>query len=206
MLSQFTPEPGSRWGTLAEWIDHPGVYAAGRLDADSEGLLLLTSAGRLQQRLTDPRWGHRRTYWVQVEGLVREQALQHLRDGVMIQGRATLPAKARHLEPPVWPQRHPPIRERRAIPTSWLEISLREGRNRQIRRMTAAVGLPTLRLVRVSIDLHDGGPPLNLQGLNPGAWRPVTGAEAQRLARLLQAEAGPRAGGERRSPLSRGPR
>ncbi|MFM7267845.1 MAG: pseudouridine synthase [Cyanobium sp.] len=189
VLSQFTPEPGSRWGTLADWIDRPGVYAAGRLDADSEGLLLLTSAGRLQQRLTDPRWGHRRTYWVQVEGLAPEPALQRLRDGVMIQGQATLPAEARLLEPPAWPERDPPIRERRAIPTSWLEISLREGRNRQVRRMTAAVGLPTLRLVRVSIDLLDGGPPLSLAGLNPGAWRPVTGAEARRLARLLRADA-----------------
>ncbi len=207
MLSQFTPEPGSRWRTLADWIDRPGVYAAGRLDADSEGLLLLTSAGKLQQRLTDPRWGHRRTYWVQVEGLAHDPALQRLRDGVMIQGRRTMPAEARRIETPAWPDREPPIRERHAIPTSWLEISLREGRNRQIRRMTAAVGLPTLRLVRVSIDLLDGGPPLNLMNLNPGAWRLATSIEAERLARLVGAEPGSIAdGAERRSVFNQGRR
>ena len=186
MLSQFSREPGSDWGCLADWIDHPGVYAAGRLDADSEGLLLLTADGRLQQRLTDPRWGHRRTYWVQVEGVVDEPALRRLRQGLEIQGRRTLPAEANALGDPGLPDRQPPIRERRSIPTSWLEISLREGRNRQVRRMTAAVGLPTLRLLRVSIDLLDGGPPLSLEGLAPGDWRPLSQAEAGRMARLLQ--------------------
>lgn len=200
MLSQFSPEAGSRWGCLADWIQHPGVYAAGRLDADSEGLLLLTAEGRLQQRLTDPRWGHRRTYWAQVEGLVDNAALRQLRDGLMIQGRRTLPAEADTLEDPGLPERNPPIRARRAIPTSWLAITLREGRNRQVRRMTAAVGLPTLRLLRVAIDLLDGEQPLTLEGLEPGQWRPLDSREQERMARLL------RRAGAGRSELSRGPR
>jgi 23S rRNA pseudouridine2457 synthase len=188
VLSQFTPEPGSRWRCLADLVPVPRVYAAGRLDADSEGLLLLTAEGRLQQRLTDPRFGHWRTYWVQVEGTVTEKQLQQLRDGVMVQGRQTLPARAQHLrceQIQQWPDRVPPIRERRAIPTAWLELSLQEGRNRQVRRMTAAVGLPTLRLIRSSIDLMDGGLPLNLNGLAPGAWRPVSTEERLRLQTLL---------------------
>jgi 23S rRNA pseudouridine2457 synthase len=194
VLSQFTPEPGSAWGCLADHIDSPGVYAAGRLDADSEGLLLLTANGRLQQRLTDPRWGHWRRYWAQVEGLSDDAALQRLREGVLIQGQRTLPAKARALEDPGLPPRDPPIRQRASIPTSWLELELREGRNRQVRRMTAAVGLPTLRLLRVAIDLMDGGPCLSLEGLAPGQWREVTASEHERLERLLQGRGG-RAGG-----------
>ena len=194
VLSQFTPEPGSAWGCLADHIDSPGVYAAGRLDADSEGLLLLTANGRLQQRLTDPRWGHWRRYWAQVEGLCGDGALQRLREGVLIQGQRTLPAKARALEDPGLPPRDPPIRQRASIPTSWLELELREGRNRQVRRMTAAVGLPTLRLLRVAIDLMDGGPCLSLEGLAPGQWREVTPSEHERLERLLQGRGG-RAGG-----------
>ncbi|NDF61763.1 MAG: pseudouridine synthase [Synechococcaceae bacterium WBB_3_034] len=194
VLSQFTPEPGSAWGCLADHIDSPGVYAAGRLDADSEGLLLLTANGRLQQRLTDPRWGHWRRYWAQVEGLCGDGALQRLREGVLIQGQRTLPAKARALEDPGLPPRDPPIRQRASIPTSWLELELREGRNRQVRRMTAAVGLPTLRLLRVAIDLMDGGPCLSLEGLAPGQWREVNASEHQRLERLLQGRGG-RAGG-----------
>lgn len=184
MLSQFTREPGSRWGCLAEWIDWPGVYAAGRLDADSEGLLLLTDDGPLQQRLTDPAWGHWRQYLVQVEGLADAASLARLRRGIEIQGRMTLPAEARCLEDPGLPERMPPIRRRLAIRTSWLELRLREGRNRQVRRMTAAVGLPTLRLVRVAIDLMDGGPLLSLEGLEPGQWRRLQGEEQDRLARL----------------------
>lgn len=191
VLSQFSPEPGSRWQTLAALIDVPGVYAAGRLDADSEGLLLLTADGRLQQRLTDPRFGHWRRYWVQVEGdaSTRPEALEHLRQGVSIQQVRTLPARARVLAADQLAaagigERQPPIRQRLQIPTSWLEIELREGRNRQIRRMTAAVGLPTLRLIRMAIDLMDGLPPLSWHGLQPGAWREVTPAEAQRLAQL----------------------
>jgi 23S rRNA pseudouridine2457 synthase len=196
VLSQFTPEPGSRWGCLADHIQMPGVYAAGRLDADSEGLLLLTANGRLQQRLTDPAWGHWRRYWVQVEGLPQPPALESLRHGLVIQGRRTLPARVKNLRDPEWPERDPPIRTRAAIPTSWLEIELREGRNRQVRRMTAAVGLPTLRLLRVGIDLMDGGPPLCLQGLAPGQWRTVNPEEHQRLQRLLSSPGrGGRAGG-----------
>jgi 23S rRNA pseudouridine2457 synthase len=196
VLSQFTPEPGSRWGCLAEHIAVADVYAAGRLDADSEGLLLLTANGRLQQRLTDPAWGHWRRYWVQVEGMPEPTALEALRHGLLIQGRRTLPARVSSLQDPGWPEREPPIRWRAAIPTSWLQIELREGRNRQVRRMTAAVGLPTLRLLRVGIDLMDGGPQLSLEGLSPGQWRAVTAQEEQRLHRLLSSPGrGGRAGG-----------
>ena len=186
VLSQFTPEPGSRWGCLADHINVPEVYAAGRLDADSEGLLLLTANGRLQQRLTDPAWGHWRRYWVQVEGEATAEQLQQLEQGLLIQGQRTLPARAEVLADPGLPERNPPIRQRLHIPTSWLQIELREGRNRQVRRMTAAVGLPTLRLLRVAIDLMDGGAPLTLEGLEPGQWRPVTENEQQRLQALLQ--------------------
>jgi 23S rRNA pseudouridine2457 synthase len=186
VLSQFTPEEGSRWGCLADHLQHPGVYAAGRLDADSEGLLLLTDNGRLQQRLTDPRWGHWRRYWVQVEGIADRDAQETLRTGVLVQGRRTLPARVEVLIEPGLPARNPPIRVRQAIPTSWLAIELREGRNRQVRRMTAAVGLPTLRLLRVAIDLMDGGPPLSLDGLAAGQWRPLNGEEDRRLNDLLR--------------------
>ena len=193
VLSQFTPEPGSRWRCLADLVKQPGVYAAGRLDADSEGLLLLTSEGRLQQRLTDPRFGHWRTYWAQVEGEATDPQLQQLQRGLIIQSKPTLPARARRItdaQSDLVPPRDPPIRYRASIPTSWVELSLREGRNRQVRRMTAAVGLPTLRLLRMSIDLMDGQPPLNCQGLLPGAWRPVTSEEAQRLRHLLSSRNG----------------
>ena len=203
VLSQFTPEEGSRWRCLSDFVDMPQVYAAGRLDADSEGLLILTSNGRLQQRLTDPRFGHWRRYWAQVEGTPNTDQLQQLRDGVVVQGRRTLPAKARWLQgqdEPQLPERTPPIRYRAAIPTSWLQLSLTEGRNRQVRRMTAAVGLPTLRLVRCCIDLMDNGPPLDLTGLQPGTWRAVTSAEQERLNRLISSSsiAGSRRGGHRR--------
>ena len=206
MLSQFTPEAGSRWGCLADFITCPGVYAAGRLDADSEGLLLLTDQGRLQQRLTDPAFGHWRRYWVQVEGDLNAadpdagQALQRLRSGVMVQGQLSRPARVRplpqmELEAADLPERQPPIRQRLQVPTSWLELELREGRNRQVRRMTAAVGYPTLRLIRMAIDLMDGLPPLDLKGLEPGCWRLADADEEQRLAQVLL---GPVAG--RRSP------
>lgn len=186
VLSQFRPEPGSPWGTLADHIDRPGVYAAGRLDADSEGLLLLTDDGRLQARLTDPAHGHWRRYLVQLEGSLSGAALDSLRRGVMVKGRRTLPARARAVEDPGLPEREPPIRHRLRVPTAWLELELREGRNRQVRRMTAAVGLPTLRLLRTAIDLMDGGPPLDLAGLAPGKWREASPAERQRLAALLR--------------------
>ena len=167
----------------------PDVYAAGRLDADSEGLLLLTADGRLQQRLTDPRFGHWRTYWVQVEGNPGQQQLDALCDGVMVKQQLTRPARAQRLaaeHQQTLRERNPPIRTRRSIPTTWLQLSLREGRNRQVRRMTASVGLPTLRLIRHSIDLMDGGPPLNLSGLASGQWREVTSDEDQRLGALLK--------------------
>ena len=167
VLSQFTPE--GRWRGLKDFIDLPGVYVAGRLDADSEGLLLLTGDGKLQARIADPRFKMEKTYWVQVEGAPEEAALQALRQGVTLNDGPTRPARVCLLEPaPALWQREPPIRVRQAIPTAWLELVIREGRNRQVRRMTAAVGLPTLRLVRVAIG------PYTLDGLAPGAWRVVS--------------------------------
>jgi len=154
--------------------------------------LLLTDNGRLQQRLTDPRFGHWRQYWVQVEGCATDRQLDQLQRGVMIQGRLTRPATARLLaenETQTIGDRQSPIRERRSIPTCWICLELREGRNRQVRRMTAAVGLPTLRLIRHSIDLMDGEKRLSLEGLDPGKWREVTRAEDQRLQRLLSRSA-----------------
>ena len=188
VLSQFSREPGSAWGCLADWIEQREVYPAGRLDADSEGLLLLTADGRLQHRLTDPRCGHWRTYWVQVEGEPSDTSLNDLRRGLDIQGRRTLPARAVVILDPQLGERQPPIRQRRSIPTAWLEIQLREGRNRQVRRMTAAVGLPTLRLVRVAIDLMDGAHPLTLEGMAAGQWRYVSRDEQQRLEALMEGE------------------
>ncbi len=165
VLSQFTD--GENRSTLRDHIPLQGVYPAGRLDRDSEGLLLLTDDGALQHRLTDPRHKAWKTYWVQVEGDVDEVALERLRTGVELKDGPTRPARARGLAPPeIWP-RDPPIRYRAAIPTSWLELSLREGRNRQVRRMTAAVGFPTLRLIRVAIG------PWRLERLQPGEWRQV---------------------------------
>ncbi|MDR6521849.1 MULTISPECIES: pseudouridine synthase [Variovorax] len=163
VLSQFTPE--GRWRGLKEFIDIPGVYVAGRLDADSEGLLLLTDDGRVQARIADPRFKMEKVYWVQVEGVPGEEALAALRNGVMLNDGPTRPARARLLDPPpeVW-ERTPPIRERKSIPTAWIELAIREGRNRQVRRMTAAVGLPTLRLIRAAIGPH------TLEGLAPGTW------------------------------------
>lgn len=163
VLSQFTPE--GKWQGLKDFIDLPGVYVAGRLDADSEGLLLLTSDGKLQAHIADPRHKMEKTYWVQVEGVPGETALAALRSGVVLNDGPTLPARARLLDPApdVWP-RNPPIRERKAIPTAWIELVIREGRNRQVRRMTAAVGYPTLRLVRAAIG------PYTLEGLAPGTW------------------------------------
>ena len=163
VLSQFTAE--GRWQGLKDFIDLPGVYVAGRLDADSEGLLLLTDDGQLQAQIADPRFKMAKTYWVQVEGVPDDAALAALRRGVSLKDGMTRPAEARLLVPPpaVW-ARQPPIRVRQAIPTAWLELVIREGRNRQVRRMTAAVGLPTLRLIRAAIG------PYTLDGLASGSW------------------------------------
>jgi len=187
VLSQFRREPGSSWESLASLVAQPGVYAAGRLDADSEGLLILTANGALQHRLTDPRWGHWRYYWVQVEGSADQAAIEKLQLGIQLKDGISRPARARLLQPNEYealPARLPPIRQRLTVPTSWIELGLQEGRNRQVRRMSAAVGLPTLRLIRVGIDLMDGADPLNLEGLALGKWRPVTAEEEQRLQRL----------------------
>ncbi len=164
VLSQFTPE--GQWRGLKDFIAVPNVYVAGRLDADSEGLLLLTDDGRLQARIADPRFKMEKTYWVQVEGIPDEAALMALRNGVLLKDGPTLPARARLMETPpdLW-ERVPPIRVRQSKPTAWLELVIREGRNRQVRRMSAAVGLPTLRLIRAAIG------PYTLDGLAPGCWR-----------------------------------
>ena len=161
--------------TLADYITVPDVYPVGRLDFDSEGLMLLTNDGAWQQRLSHPKFEHSRTYWVQVEGQASEIALDPLRRGMKIQDYQTRPAHAKLIAEPALLPREPPIRFRREIPTSWLEITLTEGRNRQVRRMTAAVGLPTLRLVRVAI----GG--LWLPDLAAGEWRDLTQTEHAQL-------------------------
>lgn len=165
VICQFSPEGGKR--TLKDFIDVPGVYAAGRLDTDSEGLLVLTDDGALQHRITDPRSKQPKTYLVQVEGEPDEAALAALRAGGLDLGDfRTQPCEARRVPEPdwLWP-RDPPVRFRKSVPTAWLEIVLREGKNRQVRRMTARVGLPTLRLVRTAIG------PWSLEGLAPGQWR-----------------------------------
>lgn len=166
VLCKFRPEPGRR--TLADFIRVPGVHPAGRLDLDSEGLLLLTDDGALQARIASPRHKLAKVYWAQVEGLVTDAALQALRAGVDLGDFRTLPAGVRRIDEPagLWP-RDPPIRHRAKIPTSWLELTLREGKNRQVRRMTAKVGFPTLRLVRAAIGR------VRVEGLAPGTWREV---------------------------------
>ena len=152
VLSQFTPEPGSKFKTLAGFGFPPQVYPIGRLDADSEGLLLLSDEAALNQRLLHPRHAHEREYWVQVERIPSDEALGRLETGLVIQGHRTLPCRARILDPqPQMPPRDPPIRVRRSVPDCWLALELVEGKNRQVRRMTAVVGHPTLRLVRVRI-------------------------------------------------------
>jgi 23S rRNA pseudouridine2457 synthase len=193
-VSRFQDEAGHPG--LATLVPVPGVYAAGRLDHDSEGLLLLTDDGALAHALTDPACAHPRSYWVQVEGIPDASALEALARGVVVQGRRTRPAQVRLLagEPPL-PPRTPPVRFRKRVPTTWLELVLREGRNRQVRRMTAAVGHPTLRLVRVAIG------PLELHALllAPGEWRALRPGEERALrASVTQAQRVTRP--QRRSP------
>ena len=167
VLSQFTDRSVPPRPTLAGFGLPPGVYAAGRLDADSEGLLLLTDDGPLAHRLSDPRHKQPKTYWVQVEGTPRPEQLDRLRSGVVLNDGPTLPAHAEVMSAPdLWP-RDPPVRFRKTVPDAWLALTITEGRNRQVRRMTAAVGLPTLRLVRAAVGPH------RVEGLAPGTWRQV---------------------------------
>lgn len=168
VLCQFTDRSAPPRPTLAGFGLPGGVYAAGRLDFDSEGLLLLTDDGALAHRLTDPRHKQPKIYWVQVEGDPQDSQLEALRVGVALNDGPTLPAQVRRIEPPtLWP-RDPPVRFRKSVPDAWLELGIREGRNRQVRRMTAGVGLPTLRLVRVAVGGHQLG------SLLPGQWREVS--------------------------------
>ncbi|WP_129779973.1 pseudouridine synthase [Peristeroidobacter soli] len=170
VLTQFTSEDSK--ATLRDFVYAPGMRPAGRLDYDSEGLVLLTNSGPLQTKLADPRWKQQKTYFVQVEGEIGDDALARLRRGVQLNDGMTLPAGAERMDEPqeLWP-RDPPIRFRKAIPTGWLKLTIREGRNRQVRRMTAAVNLPTLRLIRWSVG------PWTLDGLAPGEYRPIDAVE-----------------------------
>ncbi|MFH1806143.1 MAG: rRNA large subunit pseudouridine synthase E [Pseudomonadota bacterium] len=167
VLTQFTDRENGR-ATLADYVDLPGVYAAGRLDRDSEGLLLLTDHGPLNAQIAHPKYKKPKTYWVQVEGEPDEAALQTLRDGVELKDGMTRPARVRRIDEPenLW-ERDPPVRFRKSVPTCWIELAITEGRNRQVRRMTAAIGFPTLRLIRHAIG------DWALDGLAPGQWREI---------------------------------
>ncbi|MFM6325621.1 MAG: pseudouridine synthase [Microcystis panniformis] len=182
VLCQFTDENGR--STLKDYIPIPNIYSVGRLDRDSEGLLLLTDNGQLQHRLGHRQFAHPRTYWVQVERIPDLNALEKLRQGLPIQDYRTRPAIVNLLDfEPDLPPREPPIRYRKSVPTAWLEITLTEGRNRQVRRMTAAVGYPTLRLIRTAITI-DKNNKLCLTELQPGQWREVTEKERKALEKL----------------------
>ena len=175
VLTQFTDDETGR-ETLADYIDLKEVYAAGRLDYDSEGLMLLTDDGKLNHMLTHPKHGHPRTYWAQVENIPDDKALNKLRYGnIAIKNYKTKPAQVRRIDAPDLPDRNPPIRYRANIPDSWIELTLTEGKKRQVRRMTAAVGHPTLRLARASIG------PITLDGLQEGQWQELTPAEMKAL-------------------------
>jgi len=197
VLTRFSPQEDRP--VLADHLQAPGFHPAGRLDHDSEGLLLLTDDGRLQARITDPRHAVEKVYWSQVEGRIDADALHRLEHGVLLNDGITRPARARALSPPpaVGP-RDPPIRHRAQIPTDWLELEIREGRNRQVRRMTAAVGLPTLRLIRVRIG------PFTLDGLEPGQSREATDSELRafmaRLNRVSDSAASARSASPPRGP------
>ncbi|MDB5862900.1 MAG: pseudouridylate synthase [Betaproteobacteria bacterium] len=191
VLCQFSPEAGRR--TLKDFVPEPDVYPAGRLDADSEGLVVLTADGVLQNRIADPRRKQLKTYFVQVEGTPAHDTLNPLRSGIALDGTQTLPAKVEQVEEPSWLwARTPPIRVRRLIPTAWLKIEITEGKNRQVRRMTAAVGLPTLRLIRYSVGEW------TIDALEPGAWRELEVATPKRSSAPRR---GPEGIGDRRQPF-----
>ncbi len=174
VLSRYTPD-GSAWRTMAGFGLPPGAFPAGRLDADSEGLIIVTADKALVDELTSPRRAHAKTYWVQVERIPTDEALAQLAAGVVIGGDRTRPARAGRIEPPAVPPRDPPIRFRKTVPDGWIELAITEGKNRQVRKMTAAVGHPTLRLVRGAIGAY------GLGDLAPGAWRPLDAADRARL-------------------------
>ncbi|MFZ9737370.1 MAG: pseudouridine synthase [Prochlorotrichaceae cyanobacterium] len=195
VLCKFSDRSGDAGQTLKDFIPIPEIYPVGRLDRDSEGLVLLTNHGWAQHCLSHPRFQHGRTYWVQVEGIPTEEALQQLRQGIPIQDYVTRPAQVQRLSAePDLPPRDPPIRFRKTVPTQWLALTLTEGRNRQVRRMTAAVGFPTLRLVRVAFEYSQRSPKkgkktaplqLKLEGLAPGDWRELSPEEQQALQRCF---------------------
>jgi 23S rRNA pseudouridine2457 synthase len=166
VLTQFTGEPGDK--TLSDFGFPPGVYAAGRLDKDSEGLLILTDDGVFNQKLTNPNANKKKTYWVQVDKIPNEQSLNQMRKGLKIKDYLTLPCEVKIISEPNLPERVPPIRMRKNIPTTWLEITLSEGKNRQVRRMTAKIGHPTLRLIRFSMGKY------KLNNIDPGEWKIIS--------------------------------
>jgi 23S rRNA pseudouridine2457 synthase len=190
VLCQFTDSnETTKRNTLKDYISIPNIYPVGRLDQDSEGLLLLTDNGRLQHHLAHRKFAHPRTYWVQVERIPDAIALSKLHQGIKIQDYKTRPAKVKILEPkPILPERNPPIRDRKTVPTCWLEITLTEGRNRQVRKMTAAIGFPTLRLVRVAMGIKTDFQNyhyLSLNSLQPGQWRELNLQEKALLQKLI---------------------